>query len=138
MSRPGPSRRVCLLVDGRAAGLCEWPGCGRRATDRHHRLNRKAGGRHGTADERMNTAPWLLGACRLHHDQVTSAVGAALAEARGRGWVLIEGQDAEAVPVLTRHWPEPIWLDVDGCWETWVGRQARGAPYEYPGVPTAH
>jgi len=101
----GPSDAVKALVDGRSGLRCEWPGCPRRQQDRHHRLNRKAGGRHGDARERVNGAAWLLGACRPHHDRVTNPVGEVRVEAERMGWILREHQDAETVPVLTgRGW----------------------------------
>lgn len=111
------------MVDARAAGglldvpaWCEWPGCDQLGTDRHHRLNRKDGGRHGVMADLVNGAAWLLKACRTHHRGVTSAHGEALLLARATGWLLLEGQHGELVPVLTRHWPEPVWLLPDGCW----------------------
>jgi hypothetical protein len=69
----------------------------------HHRLNRKQGGRHGEAAVRINQAAWLLDACRLHHNAVTSPVGAARDLAREMGWLLHEGEDARTVPVASRH-----------------------------------
>lgn len=121
----GPGAAVCRLVDARAAGVdvggvpwCEWPGCTRQGTDRHHRLGRKAGGRHGEMAVVVNGAAWLLKACRPHHERVTSPVGEVLAEARAAGWLLMEGQVAEEVPVLTRHWPGLVLLDGEGCWAT--------------------
>ncbi|MEU0078627.1 hypothetical protein ABZY58_12075 [Micromonospora tulbaghiae] len=99
----GPSDRVKALVDGRSGGRCEWPGCERAQQDRHHRLNRKAGGRHGEAAERINQASWLLGVCRRHHDRVTNPVGEVRVEAERMGWILREHQDAATTPVLTRR-----------------------------------
>jgi hypothetical protein len=107
---------VIALVGQRSAGWCEWPGCRRPGTDRHHRLNRKAGGRHGTAAQRINGAAWLLVCCREHHQAVTSPTGAGRAAAIERGWLLLEHQHAEAVPVWTRHHLEPVLLAADGTW----------------------
>jgi hypothetical protein len=118
----GPTRRTRLLVYARAGatdgwpGGCEWPGCTRPRTDVHHRLNRKAGGRHGQMRARLNRAAWLLACCRHHHRQVTSAHGDELAAARAAGWLLVEGQDAAVVPVLTRHHQGPVLLDDAGGW----------------------
>lgn len=101
----GPSDAVCPMVDRRSGGVCEWPGCHRPQQDRHHRLNRKQGGRHGEMRDRLNGAAWLLGCCRPHHNMVTSPFGGILVKARAMGWLLREGQDAPLVPVLTgRGW----------------------------------
>ncbi|WP_341719993.1 hypothetical protein QQG74_09910 [Micromonospora sp. FIMYZ51] len=99
----GPSDEVKALVDGRSGLRCEWPACPRQQQDRHHRLNRKNGGRHGEMRERINGAAWLLGACRPHHDRVTNPVGEVRVEAERMGWILREHQDAEMVPVLIRR-----------------------------------
>lgn len=118
-SRPaytGPTPEVRALVAGRCGGRCEWPGCRRAAVDIHHRLNRKNGGRHGAARERINQAGWLLGACRHHHERVTNPVGEVRAEVEAMGWLLREHQDALATPVLTRHRPELVVLDNAGGW----------------------
>ncbi len=111
-----PKRSVCGLVDKRSRGMCEWPGCPRRGVDRHHRLNRKVGGRHGEMAELVNGAAWLLKVCRFHHGRVTSAFGEVLEQAKRWGWVLVEGQNALRVPVLTRHDEQPVWLLPDGKW----------------------
>lgn len=120
-----PKRSVLEMVLARSGGFCEWPICPAWATDTHHRLNRKAGGRHGEAHERINGAEWLLKACRKHHDYVTSAHGERLKEARDMGWVLREHQNAAHVPVLTRHHPEPVWLTPDGSWVKYEEASAR-------------
>jgi hypothetical protein len=107
----GPSPAVCKLVDARADDRCEFPTCWAPWDDRHHRLNRKAGGRHGEMRERLNSAAWLICLCRHHHDYVTSAKGKKLAAAKAAGWVLVEGQDAERRPVLTSH--SQMWVVLD-------------------------
>jgi hypothetical protein len=112
----GPKKSVTELVDERSGGVCEWPDCGQRQTERHHRLNRKNGGRHGEAKERVNGVAWLLGACRPHHRRVTSPVGEVRKEALDKGWLLLEHQDATRVPVWTRHSDEPVYLTADGAW----------------------
>ncbi|WP_146605842.1 hypothetical protein [Micromonospora craterilacus] len=112
----GPTVEVEAIVDRRSGGWCEWPGCRRPQVDRHHRLNRKIGGRHGAARERINGVPWLLGACRPHHDFVTNPTGDDRVLAESMGWLLREHQDAAATPVLTRHRPEPVLLTADGDW----------------------
>lgn len=112
----GPSEYTRALVRDRAGYYCEWLACRTPGTDIHHRLNRKAGGRNRAGHERVNSPAYLLLACRHHHDLVTSAYGPRLREARDRGWLLTEDLDGEAVPVLTRHRPEPVWLLTDGTW----------------------
>jgi hypothetical protein len=111
-----PKRSVEELVDARSGGMCELPDCARQQTDRHHRLNRKQGGRHGEAKERVNGVAWLLGVCRPHHRRVTSPVGEVRKEALDKGWLLLEHQDATRVPVWTRHSDEPVYLTADGAW----------------------
>ena len=108
----GPTARVRALVRLRSQGWCEWPVCGRTATDVHHRLNRKAGGRHGEMARRINQPAWLLHACRDHHRAVTSPAGAALDLAHDTGWLLREGSDALLIPVSSRH--GCVWLTDDG------------------------
>ena len=112
----GPKKSVTELVDERSGGMCEWSDCGQRQTERHHRLNRKNGGRHGEAKERVNGVAWLLGACRVHHAFVTSPYGHRLKVARDRGWLLLEHEDATQVPAWTRHSDEPVYLTADGAW----------------------
>lgn len=123
-SRTGPDRATCLLVDRRSGRVCEWPGCGQPQTDRHHRLNRKQGGRHGEAAVRVNGAAWLLGACRTHHAYVTSPHTERLIVARANGWLLREHEDATQVPVLTCHDPGPVWLSNDGAWRRYEEGEA--------------
>lgn len=106
----GPTQSVRDLVKKRSGGMCEWPACPERATDKQHRLGRKQGGRHRAMRDRLNGAAWLIDCCRLHHERVTSASGEVLEEAKRIGWVLTEDQDALRVAVLTRHDEEPIWL----------------------------
>jgi hypothetical protein len=74
------------------------------------------GGRHGAMAELLNGAAWLLGVCWWHHEVVTNPVGEVLIRVKAMGWVLIEGQDAAAEPVLTRHAPGRVWLDNQGGW----------------------
>lgn len=77
------------------------------------------GGRRGEMREWLNGPAWLLGACLEHHELVTSPAGVVRRLARLWGWVLIEGEGATTVPVLTRHDPEPILLADDGRWATY-------------------
>ena len=108
----GQTRKVRDLVHARSGGICEWPGCWQVATDQHHRLNRKSGGRHGEMHLRINQAAWLADVCRSHHD----AIPRNRAQSETDGWLLQEGQDAREVPVLTRHAPGPVLLDDGGDW----------------------
>ncbi len=110
----GPKQSVRDLVRARSGGMCEWPLCPVEATDIHHRLGRKQGGRHGEARERINGAAWLLHACRPHHTAVTSPFGARRRAAREAGWLLLEHEDAAQVPVWTRHQDWPVLLDNQG------------------------
>lgn len=112
----GPKRSVCDMVDKRSGKRCEFPSCTSAQDHRHHRLNRKAGGRRGEMRERLNSAAWLLGVCTVHHEIVTNPVGEVRETVERMGWVLREGQDATAVEVATRHHPEPVWLDNSGDW----------------------
>ncbi|MER7167255.1 hypothetical protein ABT336_14445 [Micromonospora sp. NPDC000207] len=114
----GPTPSVRTLVAARSGGWCEWPGCPHTATDLHHRLNRKTGGRHGAAAARINGAAWLLAACRPHHEQVTSPTGDVRVRVEAMGWLLREHQDAETTPVLTRHHPLPVLLTAAGSMTT--------------------
>lgn len=97
----GPSAATRSTVRGRADHRCEWPDCGQPGVQYHHRLNRKMGGRHGKRREQLNQASWLLYACHLHHEQVTSAFGEVLDDAKSMGWVLTETQNALEEPVHT-------------------------------------
>jgi hypothetical protein len=126
-----PSAKARRIVAERSGGWCEWPACTARPVHTHHRLGRKAGGRFGAMDALINSPAWLLRCCAHHHDVVTSPVGGARESARASGWLLVEGQDARRVPVLTRHWDEPIYLDDEGCWYTpdgwqWYQQQRSG------------
>lgn len=119
MPRPvytGPKRPVCALVDARSGGMCEFPGCTRHQDHRHHRLNRKSGGRHGEARERLNGAAWLLAVCATHHDIVTNPTGELRETVERMGWVLREHQDATQTEVFTRHQVDPVFLANDGRW----------------------
>lgn len=118
----GPSRAVRRRVAKRSGGLCEFPAwaicppCTDLATDMHHRLNRKIGGRHGEAQETVNQAHWLLHCCRAHHAYVTSPAGHRRRTALAIGWLLLEGEDAAEMPALTRHDPAPVLLLPSGLY----------------------
>lgn len=128
--RTGPTETVRLSVVIRAGGSaspgagekghpgwCEWIDCRQLAALTHHRLNRKMGGRHGDAHERLNQSAWLVRLCRDHDELVTrpkSALDRAIVEALG--YVLTEQQDAREVPILTRHSRALVLLDNAGGW----------------------
>lgn len=112
----GPKKSTNALVDDRSGKQCEWPDCNQPQEHRHHRLNRKAGGRKREGKVRVNGAAWLLGACYLHHAYVTSPSGERRKVAERMGWLLREHQDATRVAVQTRHDAEPVWLTNDGEW----------------------
>jgi hypothetical protein len=98
-----PTAKVRALVRERSGGWCEWAGCWLAASEQHHRLNRKQGGRRGEAAVRINQAAWIVDACAEHHRLVTSPHGAARQLARQSGWLLEEHEDARTVAVLSRH-----------------------------------
>jgi len=52
--------------------------------------------------------------CTFCHESVTSAHGRVLVEARVKGWLLLEGETGETVPVLLRH--GLVLLDGRGGW----------------------
>jgi hypothetical protein len=104
----GPTRSVAQIVFARSGGVCEFPGCRAGATDKHHRLNRKAGGRKGARAEQINQAAWLMAACRHHHQWVTDNPF----EAYQMGWLLHENEDAEDTHVQTSD--GPVLLDNRG------------------------
>lgn len=112
-----PPRWARRLVAKRSGGVCEWSGCWARAVELHHRLNRKIGGRHGETAELINGPEWLLHCCRMHHNLVTSPVGLMRLVVIDRGWLLLEGQDAAVVLVLTRHDPDKLRLLRSGLLE---------------------
>jgi hypothetical protein len=112
----GPTAKVRALVRQRSGGWCEWADCWLVASEQHHRLGRKSGGRRGDAAVRLNQASNLLDACREHHSLVTSPHGAARQLARKSGWLLEEHEDARTIPVLSRH--GCVWLTDNGSVST--------------------
>lgn len=94
---------VRAALKARSGGECEIqaPGCEVRATDASHRLGVKMGGRRGAAAARHHVLSQILHSCRGCHSLLHFAPGAAY----WQGWMLREGEDPTAVPVLYR-----------GCW----------------------
>lgn len=110
-SNTGPSKETIALVKARSGGRCEYPGCGRPATERHHRAERGMG---GSSVEWVNDPSAILDACH-HHNQWAS--NGHPAEAFAMGWRIRRGLDRPwSVPVQTRHDELPVWLDRQGGW----------------------
>lgn len=113
-----PAARRKTLAD-RSGGWCEpqipEAGCWGRATDPHHRITRKDGGRHGQAKERSDQLSDLVDSCRPCHRWVHEHP----AKARDRGLLLKEHQIPADEPVLRRG--ELVYLtdagDVVSCVE---------------------
>jgi hypothetical protein len=112
--RPSPAvpaaRRKTLAE--RSGGWCEpqipEAGCWGRATDPHHRITRKDGGRHGEAKERSDQLSDLVHACRPCHRWIHDHP----AKARDRGLLLKEHQIPAYEAVLYRG--ELSYLDPAG------------------------
>lgn len=99
-----PARRKTLAE--RSKGWCEaqLPCCLGRATDPHHRITRKDGGRQGEAKERSDRLSDLLHLCRCCHDWVHAYP----AKARPLGLLLKERQIPSMELVAYRG--EPVYL----------------------------
>jgi hypothetical protein len=104
-----PAARRKSLIE-RSERLCEaWlTGCWGRATDPHHRITRKDGGRHGQAKERSDRMSGLLHVCRPCHRWIHEHPAAA----EPMGLLLPESAIPAQVPVLYRG--ESKYLDDDG------------------------
>lgn len=105
----GPTRSVRAIVRGRAGGWCEWPACPRPLEHLHHRRPRRQGG-DGRPD--TNLPANCLGLCASHHMWIEAHP----ADARVFGLILTATADPTAVPVVTRHCPDPVLLDNEGGW----------------------
>jgi hypothetical protein len=105
-----PARRKTLA--DRSGSWCEpqlaEAGCWGRATDPHHRITRKDGGRHGEAKERSDQLSGLVHACRPCHRWVHDHP----AKARDLGLLLREHQIPAYEPVLYRG--DLVYLDDAG------------------------
>lgn len=96
----------------RSHGWCEirWPNvCTGQATDAAHRIGEGSGGRHGAAAELNDRLSGVLHACRSCHQHCHANP----AFARGKGWMLRNGDRPAAEPVYYagRGWRK---LDDDG------------------------
>ena len=99
----------------RSGGWCEarLPGCWGRATDPHHRVSTKSGGRFGEAKVEHDRLSDLIHCCRLCHEWATTRPY----KANVLGLVLWEGDNPAMKPVLLlAHDPEPVYLDDAGGW----------------------
>jgi hypothetical protein len=101
-TRPKPAvpNTVRASIAERSGGWCEMAlmGCAGLATQVHHRITQKAGGRQGAAKARHDRPANLLHAC----DQCHAWVTARPAEAYDVGLSLKEWQDPTAEPVIRR------------------------------------
>lgn len=97
---PGPVKDA---LQQRSFGWCEAQlfGCQQGAVDPHHRLSRKAGGRHGEAAEAINQLSNLLHLCRACHQWITGNPR----DAYDMGLMLREGEDPATTPVIYRTIP---------------------------------
>lgn len=88
------------VVRTRSGGRCEirQASCWGAATQMHHRITQKSGGRHGAAARRSDRPSNLLHVCFWCHDVVTKSPGAS----RIVGHSLLEGQDPAKQSVLYR------------------------------------
>ena len=109
-SNTGPSKETVALVKARSGGRCEFPGCGKPATERHHRYERGMG---GTSLPWVNDASNLLDSCHYHNQWASNHRPT---EAREMGWLLKHLDRPLQVPVQTRHDELPVWLDNNGGW----------------------
>lgn len=91
---------VRVRLAARSEGRCEVAlhGCRTRATDPHHRITTKAGGRHGDAAEAHHVLSNLLHLCRHCHSWITDHP----AESYASGFSLREGDKPTERPVIYR------------------------------------
>jgi hypothetical protein len=102
--RPRATRRmpaeVAELVKARSGDRCEFgiEGCWGTAWESHHRITRKAGGRHRAARAGSDRCSNLIRGCHACHQVVTDNPKWAYTQ----GWCLREWQEPTAEPVLYR------------------------------------
>jgi hypothetical protein len=106
--RPRATRRhrierdSAAVVRERSGGRCEIgiEGCWGEAVEKSHRIARGMGGRHGAAKKQSDRPSDLLDSCLYCHLLITRY--AWRVDAKGNGWVLVDGQEPTAEPVLYR------------------------------------
>jgi hypothetical protein len=108
--KPAVPAEVRELLAARSGGWCEAQlvGCTGTATDAHHRVTQKAGGRSAAAKAAHDRLSNLVHLDRTCHDWI----GARPAEAYDLGLSLKEGQDPAKEPVVYRG--ELSYLTDDG------------------------
>lgn len=91
---------IRVRLAARSEGRCEVElyGCRGRATDAHHRITTKAGGRHGEAADAHHVLSNLLHLCRPCHSWITDHP----AESYAGGFSLREGDKPTQQPVVYR------------------------------------
>lgn len=112
--RPAVPGDVRATLAGRSGGWCEarLSGCWGQATDVHHRISQKAGGRRGAARERHDRLANCVHVCRGCHAWITARP----AEARDLGLALAEWQTPTSEPVRLHYDDLPVFLDDAGGW----------------------
>jgi hypothetical protein len=95
-------RPAAQVIADRSGKLCEiqLSGCWMEAIEKSHRIAQGAGGRHGAAKVRSDRASNALHSCHWCHMVITRH--GSDVDARGNGWVLVDGQEPTQVPVLYR------------------------------------
>jgi hypothetical protein len=97
--------------------------CGiERALTEQHRLNRKAGGRHGAAAALINRPSNRITLCWSHNVRAESSASFAVM-ARTMGWKLEEHEDPTKVAVYHVGFREWRLLDDDGSYTVVDGRE---------------
>jgi hypothetical protein len=104
----------------RSAGWCEiqLAGCYGRASQMHHRITQKSGGRHGAAADHSDRTSNLLHLDAFCHDVVTRSPGASQID----GHSLEEWQNPLQEPVLYRG--EVMYLDDAGLVHDFINDKA--------------
>jgi hypothetical protein len=105
-------RDSAAVVRERSGGRCEIgiEGCWGEAVEKSHRIARGMGGRHGAAKKDSDRPSDLLDSCLYCHLLITRY--AWRVDAKGNGWVLVDGQEPTAEPVLYRG--DLVYLDDAG------------------------
>lgn len=95
-------RDSAAIVRERSGGVCEiqLEGCWGRASQKSHRIARGMGGRHGAAKKLSDRPSDLLDSCLFCHLVITRVPWKV--DAKGNGWVLVDGQEPTQEPVNRR------------------------------------